>query len=163
MARWLYVDYQLMKRGESNKYLLYVALGVAIGLLAFILAAINTPLAPKTATAPAPAATAPAPDAVLGGESSSPSANYPRVGLPYIESGYRFQFSHCTGTPGSLVVKAGKYFLLDNRDAQSHTFAVAGQSYSVGGYGAAVAAVWKIGTFQITCDGGGAASLTVEK
>lgn len=153
-----------MKRSDSNKYIPYVALGIVIGVLAFVLAGINMANNPVTKTAPsvqAPAASGP--DAVVGGESSAPSGNYPRIGLPYIESGYRFQFTHCSGTPGSLVVKAGKYFLLDNRDAQSHTFAVAGQSYSVGGYGAAVAAVWKLGKYQITCDGGGAASLTIEK
>jgi len=149
-----------MKRSDSNKYIPYIVLGIVIGILAFVLAAINMTPAP----APQPAAPAAQnPEAVLGGESTAPSGTYPKIGLPYIESGYRFQFSHCSGTPGSLTVKAGKYFLLDNRDAQSHTFAVAGQSYSIGGYGAAVAAVWKTGTFQITCDGGGAASLTVEK
>lgn len=155
-----------MKRSESAKYIPYVVLGIVIGILAFLLAAINMPSSsPATAPNPSPAPSAQnaGPDATVGGESSTPSGTYPRVGLPYIESGYRFQFSKCSGTPGSLVVKSGKYFLLDNRDAQSHTFSVAGQSYSVGGYGAAVAAVWKTGTHQITCDGGGAASLTVEK
>ncbi len=150
-----------MKRSEFNKYLPYLVLGIVIGILAFVLAAIR--MAPKGPTQPnIPAA--PAVDATVGGATqAATSGNYPKVGLPYIENGYRFQFTHCSGTPGSLVVKAGKYFLLDNRDAKPHTFAVAGQSYSIGGYGAAVAAVWKTGTYPITCDGGGAASLTVQK
>jgi hypothetical protein len=104
------------------------------------------------------------PDAVVGGSNEATvSGKYPKVALPYIESGYRFQFSGCRGTPGSLVVKRGKYVLFDNRDAKAHTITVAGQSYTVGGYGAVVAAVWKVGTHQITCDGGGAAQLIVQQ
>lgn len=154
-----------MKREEMSKYVPYVVLGIVIGIVVYALVAKKVSPAPEPATTPT--AEVAAPDAVVGGETEAtvPAAgkNYPKVALPYIENGYRFQFSNCHGTPGSLVVKAGKYFLLDNRDAKSHTIAVAGQSYSVGAYGAAVAAVWKVGTHQITCDGGGAASLTVQK
>lgn len=82
---------------------------------------------------------------------------------PFVESGYRFQFSNCHGTPGSLVVKTDRAFLLDNRDERAHTFAVAGRSYHVGGYSAAVVSIAKAGTYAITCDGGGAASVTVQK
>ncbi len=155
-----------MKNSEMQKYVPYVLLGVLIGVVIYGLAArnIKTPAPEQTAQ---PVETSPAADVVIGGETeaAAPAAGkaYPTKALPYIENGYRFQFSNCRGTPGSLVVKAGKYFLFDNRDAKSHTIAVAGQSYSVGAYGAAVAAVWKPGTYNITCDGGGAASLTVQK
>ncbi|MFA5853853.1 MAG: hypothetical protein WC866_02075 [Patescibacteria group bacterium] len=153
-----------MKSAEMQKYVPYVLLGVLIGVVVYGLAArkVNAPVVEQPAQ---PVETSPAADVVIGGETEAvaPSAKYPTKALPYIENGYRFQFSNCRGTPGSLVVKAGKYFLFDNRDAKSHTIAVAGQSYSVGAYGAAVAAVWKPGTYNITCDGGGAASLTVQK
>lgn len=155
-----------MKSAEMQKYVPYVLLGVLIGVVVYGLAGrnVNTP---KPEEAAKPAETSPAADVVIGGETeaAAPAAGktYPKAALPYIENGYRFQFSSCRGTPGNLVVKAGKYFLFDNRDAKSHTIAVAGQSYSVGAYGAAVAAVWKPGTYNITCDGGGAASLTVQK
>ncbi len=152
-----------MKNSEMQKYVPYVLLGVLIGVVVYGLVASNTP---QPAPQPAPVANTASPhaDVVIGGETEAkPSPNYPTKALPYIENGYRFQFSGCHGTPGSLVVKVGKYFLLDNRDAKAHTIAVAGQSYSVGAYGAAVAAVWKAGTYNITCDGGGAASLTVQK
>lgn len=156
-----------MKNGEMQKYVPYVLLGVLIGVVVYGLAARKmVPGSGEQAAEPA-AETSPMADVIIGGETEASTApvsgNYPKAALPYIESGYRFQFSNCRGTPGSLVVKAGKYFLLDNRDAKSHTIAVAGQSYSIGAYGAAVAAVWKPGTYNITCDGGGAASLTVQK
>lgn len=156
-----------MKRDDAHyKKLAYVVLGVGLAILAFVVAAIvmtRPPTAPISYKPMMPVG--PAQEALIGEESSAPatSGNYPKIGLPYIESGYRIQFNHCTGTPGSLVVKAGKYFLLDNRDAQSHVFAFAGQSHSIGAYGAAVAAIWKTGTFQITCDGGGSSKITVEK
>ncbi len=156
-----------MKNGEVQKYIPYVLLGVLIGVVVYGLAARKASGPSVDQAAMQPADTSPMADVVIGGETEAavPVAgkSYPKTALPYIENGYRFQFSGCHGTPGSLVVKAGKYFLFDNRDAKSHTIAVAGQSYSVGAYGAAVAAVWKAGTYNITCDGGGAASLTVQK
>jgi len=154
-----------MKDEEMKKYAPYVLVGVAIGILLYALVARPdgkgkgdvmeqpVPPAPTEETAP---------DAVLGGQTEAVSGNYPKAGLPYVESGYRFQFSGCHGTPGQLTVKRGKYFLLDNRDNKAITIAVAGQSYQIGPYGAAVAAVWKEGVHQITCNGGGAASLNVE-
>ncbi len=152
-----------MKKDEMRKYVPYVLLGVLIGIVVYGLAARQSMPAPAQ-PATQPAQTSPFANVVIGGQTeAAPSGNYPTKALPYIENGYRFQFSNCHGTPGSLVVKSGKYFLLDNRDAKAHTFAFAGQSYSVGAYGAAVAAVWKAGTYNITCDGGGAASLTVQK
>lgn len=149
-----------------RKYAPYVLLGIVIGILAYAIALWrSTAPSDEAAESATPAAViAPAPDAVIGGQTeAAPSGTYPKIALPYVESGYRFQFSGCHGTPGSLVVKAGKYFLLDNRDAKAITIAVAGQSYKIGAYSAAVAAVWKVGTHQITCNGGGAASLTVQK
>ena len=151
-----------MKRSETGKYVPYIMLGIVIGIAAFILAALSLPATTGIEHLP-PVHVSGGTDAIIGGSSGAAEGDYAKVGLPYIESGYRFQFTKCHGTPGTLVVKAGKYFLLDNRDAQSHTFGLAGHSYSVGGYGASVAAVWKTGKYQLTCDGGGAASLTVEK
>jgi len=155
-----------MKDEELKKYAPYVLVGVAIGILLYALVARpdgkgdDTPIpgaAPTGETAPVAA-----PDAVVGGQTESVSGDYPKKGLPYIESGYRFQFTDCHGSPGSLTVKRGKYFLLDNRDEEAAKISVAGQSYQVGPYGAAVAAVWKVGEHNITCNGGGAATLIVE-
>jgi len=154
-----------MKDEEMKKYAPYVLVGVAIGILLYALVARPDGKGkgePLEGPPPAEEETTVAPDVVVGGQTEAASGNYPKAGLPYVESGYRFQFSDCHGTPGQLTVKRGKYFLLDNRDDSAITIAVAGQSYQIGPYGAAVAAVWKEGVHQITCNGGGAASLNVE-
>ncbi len=161
---YFYVVLRIRMNNDMKKYVPYVLVALVAGALVYAFVA-NKPAAPGSqGPAPepgAPGAEAPA-DAVVGGQTEAASGNYPKFGLPYVESGYRFQFADCHGTPGSLSVKRGKYFLLDNRDDEAHTIAVAGQSYRIGAYGAAVAAVWKTGTHQITCDGGGAASINVE-
>ncbi len=83
----------------------------------------------------------------------------------YKTSGYYFQFVSCHGMPGSLTLKKGKKFMLDNRDAVSHKIAiVGGQSFAIGGYNFAIAtAPYTAGTHYITCDGGGAASILVQQ
>lgn len=156
-----------MKDEEMKKYAPYVLVGVAIGILLYALVArpdgkgddAPIPGGAPTGEMEAPAA---APDAIVGGQTEAASGDYPKKGLPYIESGYRYQFVNCNGSPGSLTVKRGKYFLLDNRDEEAVTIAVAGQTYQIGPYSAAVAAVWKVGEHNITCNGGGAATLIVE-
>ncbi len=82
----------------------------------------------------------------------------------YKNVGYYFQFVDCHGLPGTLTLKKGKKFMLDNRDAKSHKIAiVGGQSFTIGAYNFAVAtAPSTAGTHYITCDGGGAASITVQ-
>lgn len=158
-----------MKREEIKKYAPYVLLGIAIGILTYALVVRTSTVPEESKEVPeipaagitAPVVNSPAPDAVVGGETGV-SGDYPKKGLPYIESGFRFQFANCHGTPGSLTVKRGKYFLLDNRDAKAITIAVAGQSYKISAYGAAVAAISKVGTHQITCNGGGAAKVIVQ-
>ena len=83
----------------------------------------------------------------------------------YKTTGYYFQFVDCHGLPGSLTLKAGKKFMLDNRDAKSRKIAIqGGQSFTIGAYNFAIAtAPSKTGTHYITCDGGGAASIVVQK
>jgi hypothetical protein len=84
---------------------------------------------------------------------------------------YRIQFAQCHGTVtgsagpaagGTLVIKKSVSFMIDNRDAVAHTFAFNGQSYKVAGYDFAIVSAKGIGTYPITCDGGGAATLHVE-
>lgn len=82
----------------------------------------------------------------------------------YKNVGYYFQFVDCHGLPGSLTLKKGKKFMLDNRDNKSRKIAiVGGQSFTIGAYNFAIAtAPSKAGTHYITCDGGGAASILVQ-
>ena len=139
---------------KNRKFL--IAAGIVVGLIAFALLPRPTrtpsqepkPIETRIAPAEKPALTAPKPAS--------------KTVQQLKDSGFRFQFSGCHGTPGSLVVKRGYSFLLDNRDAEAHTIAFVGQSYRIGPYGTAVAVVWKIGEHQITCDGGGAAKVIIE-
>lgn len=82
----------------------------------------------------------------------------------YKSVGYYFQFVNCHGLPGSLTLKKGKKFMLDNRDNVTHKITVqGGQSFQIGAYNFAIAtAPSTVGTHYITCDGGGAASIVVQ-
>ncbi len=82
----------------------------------------------------------------------------------YKNPGYYFQFVDCHGLPGTLTMKKGKKFMLDNRDNKTRRIAISGgQSFKIGAYGFAIAtAPTKAGTHYITCDGGGAATILVQ-
>lgn len=82
----------------------------------------------------------------------------------YKSVGYYFQFVDCHGSPGTLTLKKGKKFMLDNRDGEAHKIAIqGGQTFQVKAYDFAIAtAPSKTGLHYITCDGGGAASITVQ-
>ena len=107
------------------------------------------------AAAPANTAKRPAPP--------PPSAKYQQALTVYGSSGYRFQFSDCHGYPGKLVIKQNQKLMLDNRDPGKHTIVVKSQTFKVAGYDFAIATAKDLGTYNITCDGGGAAELTVER
>ena len=83
----------------------------------------------------------------------------------YKNVGYYFQFVDCHGLPGTITLKKGKKFMLDNRDPESHKIAiVGGQSFTIGAYNFAIAtAPATPGTHYITCDGGGAAAIVVQQ
>ncbi len=83
----------------------------------------------------------------------------------YKNPGYYFQFVECHGAPGTLTMKKGKKFMLDNRDNKTRRIAIqGGQSFKIGAYNFAIAtAPSKIGTYYITCDGGGAATILVQQ
>lgn len=80
----------------------------------------------------------------------------------YRNSGYYFQLSNCGANPGSLTMKRGTKFMIDNRDAKAHRIAIGSKTITVQGYGYAIVTADKIGTNQITCDGGGAGLLNVQ-
>jgi hypothetical protein len=82
----------------------------------------------------------------------------------YKTAGYYFQFVDCHGLPGSLTLKKGKKFMLDNRDNKTRKIAiVGGQSFNLTAYNFAIATAPSTpGTHYITCDGGGAASILVQ-
>lgn len=80
----------------------------------------------------------------------------------YAASGFRFEFASCRGRPGSISMKKGTKFMLDNRDNAAHKFVVGSKTYNIGAYGFAIATASDVGTYNITCDGGGAAQLVVQ-
>lgn len=126
--------------------------------------------APSLSPTPTPVTTrrvAPQPKAMPQPPSSpAPSAEeaYQEALRVYGDSGYLFQFTGCRAVPGTLTIKSGAEFMLDNRDAVLRTIAVAGsQSFSVGAFGFVIAeAPATPGTHYLTCDGGGAASILVQ-
>ena len=76
---------------------------------------------------------------------------------------YRIQLAQCHGNPGTVSLKTNTPLMLDNRDAKIHTLKVAGQTYSVKSYDYTLAYFSKAGTYELTCDGGGAATVNIEK
>ncbi len=82
----------------------------------------------------------------------------------------RFQFSQCHGNPGIISIKKGQPVMLDNRDKVAHTIKANGQTIRVAAYDYALLypANVTVGNVSadasnVTCDGGGAATLNVEK
>ena len=82
----------------------------------------------------------------------------------------RFQFSQCHGTPGYISVRVGTAVMLDNRDNTAHTIKANGQSVRIAALDYAViypsrttADDTSTESSNVTCDGGGAATLNVEK
>ncbi len=79
-------------------------------------------------------------------------------------SSYYMQLTSCHGSPGFLSLKAGARFMLDNRDSKSHRLTLGNVVYSLPAYGYVVTkAPSLVGTFPLTCDGGGAANINIEK
>lgn len=101
--------------------------------------------------------------------STSPTSG----GLKYDDAlaayaGKLFQFSSCvTGpppviSPGSLSLKQGSKYMIDNRDKTAHTIRVGTTAYSLGAQSFRIVQAPTKGTYNITCDGGGAAQLQVQ-
>ncbi len=76
---------------------------------------------------------------------------------------YRIQFSECHGNPGALAVKTGSIVMLDNRDSVAHTIVADKQTFKIAGFDYALLKTSAISNTNITCDGGGAALLNVQK
>lgn len=97
------------------------------------------------------------------GTSTSATKSYTDALNIYQKSGYRFQFVNCSGIPGTFNIKLGVKFMIDNRDDESHQIGIGTKKYNLAPYDFAVVTVQKIGTYNITCDGGGSAQINVQK
>lgn len=89
--------------------------------------------------------------------------NYENLLADYRDSGYYIQFATCQARPGSLNMKKGTKFMLDNRGDQARTIKFAGNTYHIPAYGYAVVTANEVGSFRLTCDGGGSADLKVQE
>lgn len=118
-----------------------------------------------TSTATSSAVTAPKKSSTPATSPLSATQRYLDAIRIYKSVGYYFQFVSCHGSPGSLTLKKGKKFMLDNRDNVTRKIAIqGGQSFQIGPYNFAIAtAPSTLGTHYITCDGGGAASILVQQ
>lgn len=167
---------------DKQKKYIYIAIAGAVVLLVLFLifrnkgntdenqVDINVPgqdtiITPATST-PTPSSTVktPPPPVKTNPTPLSATQKYLDAIRIYKNPGYYFQFVECHGLPGTLTMKKGKKFMLDNRDAKSRKIAISGgQSFKIGAYGFAIAtAPAKAGTHYITCDGGGAATILVQ-
>ena len=155
----------------ATKKLLYIAGGVI--LLGIIAYSVYVNLK-KSDSQPVPedvASTTLPKSAPAASKKPSPAVSLPAT-KAYLDAikvyknvGYYFQFVDCHGAPGTLTLKKGTKFMLDNRDESAHKIAITGgQSFNIKAYGFAIAtAPSTLGTHYITCDGGGAASILVQQ
>lgn len=94
--------------------------------------------------------------------SLSATNDYLKARSTYQTSGYYFQFLNCKGAPGILTAKKGTKLMLDNRDDKMRKIVFIGKLYNINAYGYAIVTADKLGKHYITCDGGGAAQITVQ-
>jgi hypothetical protein len=115
----------------------------------------TVPDEPASGQTPAPSTPAAKP--------TSGSTSYEKALNEYRSKGAYFQFVNCAGNPGTLTLKRGTVFMLDNRDNKAHTIKVGKTAYYITAYGYKLANPQTLGVNQITCDGGGAASVNVQR
>jgi hypothetical protein len=152
-----------MKAKEQQ--LLVVALCALIAGLALIIIFTKGPGVPGVGTGNPQTVSS---STTSGSAASTTTKGVSSVTLSYNDAlalygNFRFQFIGCHGTPGSMNVATNVTVMLDNRDAKAHTVKVGPTAYAVGAYGfRIVRSPAKTGTYPITCDGGGAATLNVK-
>jgi hypothetical protein len=153
------------QKDKSNKTYTYIAAGIVILALAgwaiYSYSHQNSNGAQQASTVAGTAGSAQS--ATSTGQSSVPAAKKLSYGDAINTYPYRFQFSQCHGNPGALSVKKGSIVMLDNRDPIAHTFVADSQTFKIAGYDYALLHTSVITNINITCDGGGAAKLNVEK
>lgn len=94
-----------------------------------------------------------------------PTLTYADAVKKFREAGYLFQFLNCKSTPGSLIMKVGKEFMIDNRDGVKRKIGIFSlSSYDVDPYSfIIIKAPQTPGQYYLTCDGGGAGSISVQQ
>ncbi len=118
---------------------------------------------PQTPTTPDETLPAETPAGAAARPAASASSDYEKALNDYRSRGAYFQFVNCAGNPGSLTLKRGTVFMLDNRDSKAHKIKVGSVTYNVAGYGYKLVNPQTLGLNHITCDGGGAAAVNVQR
>ncbi len=121
---------------------------------------VQTSVSQSSATSTASSTAVAVPPAAASGNSAYTEAlaEYP----------YRIQFDQCEATVsfpgaiGSLAIRKGDKFMLDNRDPAPHTFKFENQTLTIGGYGYAIVTADLLGQGPVYCDGTNRVSLNVE-
>ena len=81
----------------------------------------------------------------------------------YKLNGTYFQLINCQGAPGTMSLKQGVKFMIDNRDNTAREVGFNNQLYKLDAYGFVILAAPRLPLkYYITCDGGGTALLNVE-
>lgn len=94
--------------------------------------------------------------------SGAVSLDYSEALNKYSKSGYRIQIIDCRATPGTMTVKKGNTFMIDNRDAVSRKITVGTTVYNIKGYGFVIARAKVLGLNYIKCNNNRTATLNVE-
>ena len=149
---------------NSNKWTIAVVVIVVVALIAWAVyrSSHNNSAAPAqqtTQTTPAPATPAPA----TGGSVMHGGLTYTQAIAKYPN---RIQFNNChaavgLSANGIFSIKKGAFFMLDNRDKVTDVIAFANQTFRLGGEDFAIVSINTIGTYNLTCDGGGSATIKV--
>lgn len=79
----------------------------------------------------------------------------------YDATGYRIQFTNCSGNPGKLNLKQGTKFMVDNRDSSPHLIKLASVQRTVAGYDYEIFTAPKPGAYTLTCDGKGSVEFII--
>jgi hypothetical protein len=160
-----------MHKMQTRK-LLYVAIGLSLLVVVIYSICVNLrPAYEQTPSLSFPTSSQSTKNTTTSAKKSSSSTSLPAT-KSYLDalkiyktSGYYFQFVDCHGSPGSFTLKAGKKFMLDNRDPVARKIAITGvQTFNIRAYNFAIATAPSIpGDYYITCNGGGAAKIIVQK
>jgi len=105
-----------------------------------------------------------------GSGSPSPAPGKLSYGAAINAYKFRFQFTQCHASPGMLSVEKNSPVMFDNRDKVAHTFKANGQTFKIAALDYAIiypqlptGATANLANSNMTCDGGGAGTLNVEK
>jgi len=155
-----------------DKKYTYIALGVVVLLLIVYAVSRNSGSNSTSQTNNQEQAAAPQPSPSPATSTPTPSPTPAKLSYGAAINAYkfRFQFTQCHASPGMISVPKNTPVMLDNRDKVAHTIKANGQSFRIAGDDYALiypqlttGSGVNLADSNVTCDGGGAGTLNVEK